>query len=190
MKRVIIVHGWGGHSNEAWLPWLKKELEAKGFTVSIPQMPDTDHPVIDKWVGKLNEVVGTVDENTYLVGHSVGCQTILRYLQGVDGVVGGAVFVAGWLHLKEDSYENDEEREIAKPWIETPIDWKNVKAHCKKFVSLFSDDDYFVPLSDAQIFRENLGGIVIIEKGKGHFSSEEKMWELPVVLDAVLGMED
>lgn len=30
-KRVFIVHGWDGKPSGAWLPWLKKELEAKGF---------------------------------------------------------------------------------------------------------------------------------------------------------------
>jgi len=30
MKRVFIIHGWGGNPEEGWLPWLKKELEAKG----------------------------------------------------------------------------------------------------------------------------------------------------------------
>ena len=30
-KRVFIVHGWDGYPEEVWFPWLKKELEAKGF---------------------------------------------------------------------------------------------------------------------------------------------------------------
>ena len=31
MKRVYIIHGWEGYPEEGWFPWLKKELEDRGF---------------------------------------------------------------------------------------------------------------------------------------------------------------
>ena len=40
-KRVVIIHGWGGYPDEGWRPWLKHELETKGFLVLVPAMPDT-----------------------------------------------------------------------------------------------------------------------------------------------------
>ncbi len=40
MKRVFIVHGWDGHPDEQWFPWLKQSLEEKGYCVEVPQMPD------------------------------------------------------------------------------------------------------------------------------------------------------
>ena len=43
-KRVFVIHGWGGYPEEGWKPWLKKELEKRGFTVFVPAMPDTEHP--------------------------------------------------------------------------------------------------------------------------------------------------
>ena len=97
-KRVFIAHGWDGYPEEGWFPWLKKELEAKGFEVYVPQLPETGSPRIHNWVPKLAEVVGEIDENTYFVGYSMGCQTIARYLETLpEGVkVGGAVFVAGF----------------------------------------------------------------------------------------------
>ena len=27
MRRVFIIHGWGGYPEEGWFPWLKKELK-------------------------------------------------------------------------------------------------------------------------------------------------------------------
>lgn len=97
-KRVFIIHGWDGYPEEGWFPWLKKELEAKSFTVFVPQLPKPDEPRIDNWVPELRKVVGNPDEQTYFVGHSMGCQTIARYLETLpEGVkVGGAVFVAGF----------------------------------------------------------------------------------------------
>lgn len=139
MKRVIIVHRWEGGSQDDWRLWLKTELERMGFEVLVPDMPDTDVPVIEKWVDKLKEVVGTPDSETYFIGHSIGCQTILRYLETIDTEVGGALFVAGWFNL--ENLEDEEVAEIAKPWIETPIDIQKVQSVLPKSILLISKDD-------------------------------------------------
>ena len=50
MKKVFIIHGWDGYPEENWFPWLKKELEDKGFEVFVLQMPDADNPRIEKLI--------------------------------------------------------------------------------------------------------------------------------------------
>ncbi len=163
MKRAIIIHGWGGSPKGGWIPWLKKELESHGFQVITPQMPHTDFPTIAEWVPYLTKIVGEPDKETYLIGHSIGCQTILRYLESIDEKIGGAVFVAGWLTLSE--LDTPEEKEIAKLWVEIPIDFEKIKPK-SKFISIFSDDDPYVPEENWTKF-EDLGD-VIIEDGLGH----------------------
>ncbi len=173
MKRVFIIHGWGGNPEEGWFPWLKKELEAKGFTVTVPAMPNTDEPKIETWVPFLKEQIGKADENTYLVGHSMGCQTIMRYLEGLaDEKIGGIVFAAGFFNLKNENLEDDEERAIAKPWLETPIDTNKILTHVDKITAVFSDNDDWVPLSDSEIFKERLKAKIIIEHNKSHSSRQ------------------
>ena len=117
-KRVFIIHGWGGNPEEGWFPWLKEELINHGFEVYIPSMPDTNNPTIKNWVGNLKNIIKSPDKNTYFVGHSIGCQTILRYLENLnDNIkVGKVILVAPWFRLK--MYESKEEVRIAKPWIE------------------------------------------------------------------------
>jgi len=189
MKRVFIIHGWEGFPEEGWFPWLKKELEAKGFMVQVPAMPNTAEPKIETWVPFLQELVGTSDKDTYLVGHSIGCQTILRYLDGLkdDEKIGGTVLVAGWIY-KLGSLYSEEEVKIAKPWLETPINLDNIKNHTESIVAVFSDDDEFVPLDNTNLFKEKLGAKTILEHGKGHFSQETGIKELPVVLEELLKM--
>ncbi len=51
--------------------------------VQVPAMPNTAEPKIETWVPFLEKLVGKPDKDTYLVGHSIGCQTILRYLDGL-----------------------------------------------------------------------------------------------------------
>ena len=84
MKKVYIIHGWEGDPQNNWFPWLKKELESKGFEVFVPEMPDTDKPVKSVWLKTMQELVKNPDANTYLVGHSMGCQAIQRYLESLE----------------------------------------------------------------------------------------------------------
>lgn len=187
-KRVFIVHGWDGHPAEGWFPWLKKELEAKSFQIYIPQLPEPDKPRIYNWVPKLTEVVGVPDEQTYFVGHSMGCQTIARYLESLpEGVkVGGAIFVAGFFKYLSGLEDDEEVREIAKHWLETPINLEKVKSHLSNSVAIFSDNDPYVPLDNQNDYKEKLGSKIIIEHHQGHFSGSTGTVELPVALRALL----
>ncbi len=185
MKRVFIVHGWDGYPQEGWFPWLKQELEKRGFSVQVPVMPHTEKPMIEEWVPYVSNIVGDVDRETYFVGHSMGNQAILRYLEGLptDRNVGGAVFVAGFFELMG---LDEEEQEIAKPWLDTSIDCAKVKQHASKFVAIFSDNDPVVPLHNQELMEQKLGAKTIVEKGKGHFSGDDGVRELPSALHAVL----
>ena len=84
MKRVIIIHGYRGKPETNWKPWLKSELESNGFAVEVPAMPNTDRPTVSEWINKITEVVGEPSLNTYLIGHSLGCIAILRYLESLN----------------------------------------------------------------------------------------------------------
>jgi len=190
-KRVFIVHGWDGYPEEGWFPWLKQELEAKGFQVFVPQLPDAGSPRIQKWVPKLAETVGTADENTYFVGHSMGCQTIARYLETLPpGVkVGGAVFVAGFFKHLAGLEDDPDVQETDRHWLGTPINLEKVKSHLPKSVAIFSDDDPWVPLDNQDDFRDKLGSEIVVEHTQGHFSgARDGTKELPVVLEKMLSL--
>lgn len=187
MKRVFIIHGWSGFPEEGWFPWLQNELESKGILVSVPCMPNPDEPTIRVWMDHLAEVVGTLDDETYFVGHSIGCQTILRYVENCGVKIGGAIFVAGWFHLT--NAETDEEKRIGRPWLETPIDLEKVRALIPNSVAIFSDDDPVVPLEQNRlIFESSLGSRIIVETGKRHFSGSDGVTILPIALNAVLNL--
>jgi len=183
MKRVFIIHGWGGHSQEGWLAWLGDQLRSRDFEVRVPDMPDTNAPQIEQWASYLEEIVGQPDDQTYFVGHSVGCQAILRYIASLEVVVGGMVLVAPWVRLP-NLFE--EEKEIAKPWLEEPIDFARIRSHGGTIVALMSDDDEDAPVEDADVFKKELNATVMVLSGRGHFTEGDGAWQLPEALDAVL----
>lgn len=183
MKRVFIIHGWDGYPGEGWFLWLKGELEKRGVEAVVPQMPEANAPAIEKWVPYLAELVGAPDSETYLVGHSIGVPTIMHYLQTIDTSVGGVIGVAGWFNLIPGSIGGPDDEAVAKPWIETPIDTEKIKTVCQKFTAIFSDNDPYVPVSDAEIFRERLNAKIIIEHNRGHMGGHDNLKEFPLVLN-------
>jgi len=177
MKKVYLIHGWGGSSEGGWFDWLKSELGAKGREVKAFDMPNTEEPKIEEWVGYLIDNIKDVDEETYFVGHSVGCQTIIRFLEKLHKhkKVGGCVFVAGWFDLIN---LEPEELLIAHPWVNSRIHFDRVLDHCNNFLAIFSDDDPYVHLDESKKFKENLGAKILIKKGLGHFNEVEKIPEI------------
>lgn len=184
MKRAIIVHCWDGNPKYCWYPSVKKQLEAKGFSVQVPAFPEPDAPRQAKWVPFLNERIGAPDDGLFLIGHSVGCVTILRYLETLkEGErVGGVVLVAGFT----DNLGFDE----LKNYFETPIDLAKIRTKSKSgFVAIHSDDDPYVALKFGDVFKRELGAEVVIKHAMGHFSgpvdNEGSCTELPDVVSAV-----
>ena len=181
MKRIIIIHGWEGSPRNNWLPWLKSELEKLGQEVLVPDMPDTDNPIIERWVNYLSKVVGTPDKNTYLIGHSIGCQAVLRYLETIKKSVGGAIFVSGWFDL---SVDNEEEEKIAKPWVETPIDFNKVKSVLPKSTLIISDNDPHGGFEENKKKFEELGSRIVVLHNAEHITEANE----PAILSEFLSL--
>jgi predicted alpha/beta hydrolase family esterase len=184
MKRVVIVHCWEGYPNYCWYPQTKKELEEKGYIVEVPEMPETAFPKLSLWLPKLIEVIGEPDENLYLVGHSLGVITIMRYLEDLpkDNKIGGVVFIAGFTdYLGYKELTN---------FFEKPINFEKIKKSSKHFVAINSDNDPYVDLKNGRELKEKLGVKLIVKHNMGHFSGpvddEESCISLPEVAQSVI----
>lgn len=187
MKRAFIIHKWEGTPASDWYPWLKGELGRRGIETIVPEMPDTMVPRIKSWISALAKAIGEPDTETYLIGHSIGSQTILRYLEGLSPgeQVGGAVFVAGFVKTREGSLTQSDAA-IIRPWEETPIDFGKVRRHCGKFTTILSDDDPFVGVENGKIFEKELNSKVIVIPKAGHFGEKDGYRELHVALNEIL----
>lgn len=191
MKKVYIVHGWDGNRDEPLFVWLDKELSVKGFNVERLAMPEPETPVIEAWINKLQESI-SLDPETILVGHSVGCQAIMRYLETrlEETRIKGIVLLAPWMKLDQTTIEEEGEEviELARPWMETPIDFDRVKTIAGNVIAIFSDNDVFVELSQKEFFEEKLGAETILEHHKGHFGPADNISELPSALESILNL--
>jgi uncharacterized protein len=179
-KRVFFIHGWGGTAVEGWRPWLKEQLEAKNFTVLNLTMHNTNYPQMNEWLDSLQKTVVTPDKNCYFVGHSLGCITILHFMESLkEGQkIGGALLIA--------AFTDDLETKELKNFFTKDINWKKIKIHCPKFTALLSDNDPYVDISYGDIFKEKLKAKIIVSHNMGHFSAADGITELPEALDSLL----
>jgi predicted alpha/beta hydrolase family esterase len=192
-KRAFIIHGYLSSPNEAWLPWLRRELEKKGYAVSLPAMPRPDHPVISEWIGFIAGLVGEPDDSTSMIGHSIGSQAVLRYLETV-GTTGGSVartvLVAGTFPTGMSPEEADREtggNAVLRPWFVHGLDPAKVRRAAGRCTVILSDNDPYIALDTAKAaFRAALDPRIVIEPGHGHFNEDDRLLELPSALDAVV----
>ncbi len=185
-NRVIIVHYWEGSPDYCWYPSVKTELEKFWFKVDILAMPTPNEPNMETWVSTLKEAVGEPSEALYLVGHSIGVATILRYLESLEEEkkIGGAVFVAG--------YTDDLGYKELSSFFSEPFNFEKIKKTAKHFIAIHSDDDPFVPLTHSVTFRNELNAEIIIKKNAKHFDGphdgKNSCLSLPEVTKAIVKM--
>jgi predicted alpha/beta hydrolase family esterase len=183
VKRVILSHCWTGNSKSAWYPSVAKELRALGLDVVVPDLPNTDNPVLRDWVDALRESVSTPGDDVVLVGHSLGCANILHYLDTLsEGErVAAVVFVAG---VTDDLGF----REL-KGFFEHPFDYARIKGRAGKFYAIHSDNDpYAKPhfMKHAEVFLRELRAQITIVPGGGHFSPSQGCTVLPEAVYRVM----
>ncbi len=181
MKNTAIFHGTGCSPNSYWLPWLKSELEKKGYQVWVPSLPEPDKPDLKNWLPFVMKN-GVFSEETILIGHSAGCPLILSILENIKVKVKQTILVAGF---SESLKAIDK-----KPIFQESYDWDKIKQHANEFIFINSDNDPCGCNDKAgRKLREHLEGKLIICKGQGHFGSDtykQPYKEFPLVLELII----
>jgi predicted alpha/beta hydrolase family esterase len=192
-KRAFIIHGYLGYPEEAWLPWLKRELGTRGYRASLPRMPHPDRPVIAEWVAYVAGLVGEPDPQTVMVGHSLGGQAVIRYLErlGATGKsVGKTVLVASGFPpgmTREQAEVTAEGDQVLVPWLTVGVDAALVKSAAGSCTVILSDSDPYIDAGRAEAeFRAALDPRIIVEHSKGHMNDESGLTDLPSALQAVV----
>jgi predicted alpha/beta hydrolase family esterase len=182
MKRVISVHGWAGHPDEGWRPWLGEILAKHGIEFISPLMPNTRFPQESEWTAFLRSIVGRPDTDTFLIGHSLGVISILRYLETLqkDEEVGGVVFVAG--------FTDDLGIPELTNFFSLPINWSAIRPHVQKVVSFESDNDPYGLARYNDDFQHNLNAETFLLHDRKHFSGDDGIVELPEAKNVLLKM--
>ena len=82
-------------SNEHWLPWLQHELIIRDVLTQTPELPKPYDPTYEEWLDVFRRF--QVDEDSVLVGHSLGGGFLVRWLSESDVRINKLILVAPWI---------------------------------------------------------------------------------------------
>ncbi len=184
MKNVFILHGTGGHPEENWFPWLRTELEKKGYEVIVPQFPNPEKPLLEPWLEELDKYKDKINEDTILIGHSLGGMFILRILEQLSQPVKAAIIVSGSAGVKPIKfYEGDYNFNNG-----FYFDWDKIKSNSKHFVVFHSDNDPYISLGNGELIAEKLGIDLTFIPSAGHFNEKAGYTKFDKLLNEVLNI--
>ena len=119
-----------------------------------------------------------LDENTILVGHSLGSAFILNILEKIDNKVKACFFVSGFIGLLNNEFDK-----INKTFIDKKFNWDKIKNNCRNFFIYHSDNDPYVSLEKAKELSNILNGKLKIIKKAGHFNEETGYNKFSILLE-------
>ncbi|EMI5490695.1 serine hydrolase family protein [Providencia stuartii] len=174
-KKVIIIHGYTASPEKNWFPWLKAQLEQQGVVVKVPAMPDPLSPDPQRWQQHLLDAQIELDKDTVVIGHSLGCVTLLRYLASQQQQIGGYLLVSGFTEEQATLPE-------LKAHTDISLDYANLKSLSDKRISIISSNDSIVSPQSSRTLATLLETEVITVENAGHFLDREGFSEFPLIL--------
>jgi hypothetical protein len=182
VNNVFIFHGTEGYPEENWFPWLKEKLEEKGCKVFVPQFPSP--PIvpakISEWFAVLKNYEQYIDENTILIGHSLGSVFTLRVLEQLKHPVRAVFLVGAPIGVKPiANYDRD------SSFSGFNFDWEKIKNNSKSFTVFHSDNDPFVSLGNGEKLAKELGTNLTFIPNAGHFNTPAGYITFPDLLEKV-----
>ena len=180
MYEVFIIHGTGGNPKENWFPWMKLHLENFGFKVFIPQFPTQDNQNYDSWKKVFSAYEKNIDENTILVGHSVGATFLLKWLEQTKKKVLCCFLVAGFSKPLQNDFDS-----LVKSFVEKGFDWDKIKKNGNSFYVYYSDNDPYVKKEQGKFLEKMLNANGLLVHGAGHFNEKSGYTEFPELLNEI-----
>ncbi|WP_433464875.1 RBBP9/YdeN family alpha/beta hydrolase [Spirillospora sp. CA-128828] len=179
-RRASIIHGYGATPEDHWFAWLGEQLNAAGIPATIPALPTPQAPDPALWTEAVRTDLGTPDENSIVVAHSLGCLTVLRYLRTLPDPwhLGTLVLVSGFVDQLPALPE-------LNSYIGDGCDVKELINNIGRLTIIRSDADPYVPPGHTDRLAGLLGVSTEVVPGAGHFLASDGVTSLSEVLEAI-----
>jgi predicted alpha/beta hydrolase family esterase len=157
MTNYLIVPGLGNSGPEHWQTYFQNS----GDNFYRIQQQEWDAPTCEDWITTIDQKVSELDLSTVvLVGHSLGCSTIVHWAKKYKRLIKGALLVAP-SDLEAPHYTFP-----ATGFAPIPLDKINFKT-----IVVASSDDVWVSLERAQLFAISWGSEFINIGNAGHINA-------------------
>ncbi|ABB43425.1 Protein of unknown function DUF1234 [Sulfurimonas denitrificans DSM 1251] len=174
MRRVLILHGWGGSDFPHWQSWLSSEIAKDYGCVSFLKFSDMDFPKKDVWLEELELEMQRFHPDTVL------CHSLANIL---------------WFHLcnKQKMQEVEKLFLVAPPSLSCKIEELESffpcevpkKLYAKKTLLITSTDDPYLRQDEAQELQIALHVDMKVLQNAGHINTNSGYGEWPWLLEEI-----
>lgn len=172
MKKVLLLHGWGGSDFPHWQSWLAGEIAKEYGCVNFLRLSDYDTPKLQVW---LDELQVTLEEFKPDV---VICHSLANTL---------------WFHLCNTTTI----KELEKLYLVAPPSMQcNVEELCEFFpvispknlyaketLLITSTNDPYMSEDEAQVLQKELNVKMKVLENAGHINADSNFGEWPWMLE-------
>ncbi|MDO5640221.1 MAG: alpha/beta hydrolase [Neisseria sp.] len=182
-QRVFIVHGYEGNPNGNWFDWLSAKIREHGAEASAIHLPHPDSPSAAAWQLTLDQFIGAPDAHIFLVGHSLGCITLLHFLsRHQPEKLGGLVLAAGFADPLPALPQLNAYISASAPDFNV-LRRIDMPVHC-----VISENDSHVPPALSESMAGRLKSPISWVADGGHLMASDGFTALPPVWEALLPM--
>lgn len=179
--KIYLIHGYTATPDSNWFQDFKTKVENETTEVCVLAMPNSQSPRFDEWIGHMQNCVNSIDENTIFIGHSLGCVTILNFLNDYNqSKIKGLFLISGFVE-KSPIVELNE-------FVVPELNYAHLKTLAPFNLSISAEDDDIVPCEYSKFLAEKLDSkFVLLKEGK-HFIDRDNFTEFPYLIEEVKKM--
>ena len=135
---------------------------------------DSEKPDLDTQI-KFFKNMSFVDENTIIIGHSLGALLAMRLAEIQKAKA--LILASGWDF-------NDLTKEHESFW-QKPYNHKLIKENAEKITVIHSDNDPYITAFQAEEMAKRLGAEFVLIKGAAHFLEKDGVTKITEILSFI-----
>lgn len=173
---ILFLQSWYSKITDNWYPWLKNELEQKGYTTHFPDIPEMRQDVPDMAkILKYLKALKVINQNTIIIGHSLGNLLAMRLAEKFT--FKQMILISAW--------DYDDLCEGHRLFWKSKINHSKIKEHVKNITVIHSDNDPYYTAIAGEDTSNRLEARFILIKGGGHFGSKDGTKKIPEILTLI-----
>ena len=182
MKNYFIIHGSYGNPYKNWIPWLKSQLSKRRLNCIVPNFPSPYKQDYESWskILKAYLEIGCISEETTFITHSLGGIFIIKFLIDNKVRIKRIITVAGFNNIKFE-----EDNSLYDSFYIEDKKLKDLTKYCVEKICIYSDNDPYVSISDAESFSKNIEAEKVLIHNAGHFNEKFGYKEFKEILEYI-----
>jgi uncharacterized protein len=174
MKKVLLLHGWGGSNNPHWQSWLAGEIAKEYGCVSFLKFSDFDFPLLEVWRKELLEHLEDFKPDIVI------CHSLANIL---------------WFHLCNDEKLKEVETLflVAPPSLDCKIEELQSffplqtpqNLYAKNTLLVTSTNDPYLSVDEAKKLQKSLNIEMKVVENGGHINADSGYGQWDWILEKV-----